>query len=46
VLGKAKLHGFITDKKELAGKPGAPVTTGVVHTLDAASAQMIADLVK
>ena len=46
ILGKAKLHGLVVDKKEVAGKPGAPVTSQVVHTLDDASMRKIADLVK
>jgi len=26
-MGKAKIHGLVTDKKELAGKDGAPLET-------------------
>ncbi len=46
ILGKAKLHGLLVEKKELAGKAGAPITREVVHKLDDASARQIADLVK
>lgn len=45
-LGKAKLHGLLTEKRELAGKLDLPVTNNVVHHLDKESAQLIAELVK
>jgi hypothetical protein len=36
----------LTDKSEVAGKPGAPIVTEQVHTLDAASIDLIRKLVE
>ena len=33
-MGKAKLHGLVTDKQELAGKNGGPIETESKLTLD------------
>lgn len=45
-MGKAKILGLIVDKSEHTGKDGAPIETKVQHSLDPASAKLIADLVK
>jgi len=31
IMGKAKIHGLVTDKKELAGKDGAPLVPSIIN---------------
>ena len=45
-LGKAKLHGLLSERRELSGSAERPASQNVVHSLDRKSALMILDLVR
>jgi phage terminase small subunit len=44
IMGKAKLHGLGVERREIAGKDGAPIATKQIHTLDDESAKKLAKM--